>query len=235
MVAGSGCFPAAGRRLTWHARLKPAKPRWETSSRFAAGCIFAESIRYAETFASPPAGIAGVQVIAPSRGLLPADSRVGVADPSEFASVELSANHPESAGPLRQTAETLAIAGCEVVLLGSIASGKYADCLLPILGHRLVFPSAFVGRGDMSPRRAAPPMFFPRRRIKLCSAPRCHSPGQTAGEVASHVSRRPGTRFPAAGLNENLNNPAKSRTLAMIASVLDSSGYSMMRRCPSEK
>ena len=41
-------------------------------------------------------------------------------------------------------------AECEVVLLGSIASGKYVDLLMPIFGERLVFPPHFVGRGDMS-------------------------------------------------------------------------------------
>ena len=35
-------------------------------------------------------------------------------------------------------------------LLGSVATGKYVDCLLPILGRQLLFPSEFVGRGDMS-------------------------------------------------------------------------------------
>jgi hypothetical protein len=39
---------------------------------------------------------------------------------------------------------------CEVVLLGSVASGKYVDVLLEVFGPRLLFPSAFVGRGDMS-------------------------------------------------------------------------------------
>jgi hypothetical protein len=34
--------------------------------------------------------------------------------------------------------------------LGSIATGKYLDPLLEVLGERLRFPSAFVGRGDMS-------------------------------------------------------------------------------------
>src|SRR2546426_247399 len=38
----------------------------------------------------------------------------------------------------------------EAVLLGSIATGKYADLLLDILGDRLLFPPSFVGRGDMS-------------------------------------------------------------------------------------
>jgi hypothetical protein len=37
-----------------------------------------------------------------------------------------------------------------VVLLGSIASGKYVDLLVSVLGPRLFFPADFVGRGDMS-------------------------------------------------------------------------------------
>ena len=37
-----------------------------------------------------------------------------------------------------------------VVLLGSIATGKYADLLRPALADQLVFPGEFVGRGDMS-------------------------------------------------------------------------------------
>jgi hypothetical protein len=38
----------------------------------------------------------------------------------------------------------------EIVLLGSIATGKYVDVLLEALGDRLVFPIDFLGRGDMS-------------------------------------------------------------------------------------
>ena len=36
------------------------------------------------------------------------------------------------------------------MLLGSVATGKYVDVLLDVLGDRLLFPSEFVGRGDMS-------------------------------------------------------------------------------------
>ena len=39
---------------------------------------------------------------------------------------------------------------CEIVLLGSIATSKYVEPLLDIFGSRLLFPSEFVGRGDMS-------------------------------------------------------------------------------------
>ena len=38
----------------------------------------------------------------------------------------------------------------EVILLGSIATGKYVDVLLANFGERLRFPADFVGRGDMS-------------------------------------------------------------------------------------
>ena len=36
------------------------------------------------------------------------------------------------------------------MLLGSVASGKYVNVLAGVLGARLLFPEAFVGRGDMS-------------------------------------------------------------------------------------
>ena len=39
---------------------------------------------------------------------------------------------------------------CEVVLLGSVATGKYVSVLLDILQERIHFPADFVGRGDMS-------------------------------------------------------------------------------------
>jgi hypothetical protein len=39
---------------------------------------------------------------------------------------------------------------CEVVLLGSIASGKYLMLLSPIFARWLRVPAEFIGRGDMS-------------------------------------------------------------------------------------
>jgi hypothetical protein len=55
--------------------------------------------------------------------------------------------------PLERSARALLAAvgaDCDVVLLGSIASGKYVELLLPIFRDRLMFPPQFVGRGDMS-------------------------------------------------------------------------------------
>ena len=37
-----------------------------------------------------------------------------------------------------------------VVLLGSVATGKYVDLLAAALGARLHYPPMFIGRGDMS-------------------------------------------------------------------------------------
>jgi hypothetical protein len=38
----------------------------------------------------------------------------------------------------------------EIILLGSVATGKYVDVLLASFRDRLQFPSEFIGRGDMS-------------------------------------------------------------------------------------
>jgi hypothetical protein len=116
---------------------------------FCSGLYFRGKLTYARRFARPIEGVVGVQVITPSRGLLSADVRVGSAELLEFAKVAVDADEPRFTEPLLQSAERLAAMSCEVVLLGSVATGKYVDCLLPILGRRLLFPSDFVGRGDM--------------------------------------------------------------------------------------
>lgn len=117
---------------------------------FCSGLYFRGKLAYGRRFARPPAQIAGVQVITSTRGLLPAETRIGVDELREFVTVSVAADETRFTGPLRRSAEALARASCDVILLGSIATGKYVDCLLPILGDRLFFPSEFVGRGDMS-------------------------------------------------------------------------------------
>jgi len=53
--------------------------------------------------------------------------------------------------PLQQHARQLRDAAphSRVVLLGSVATGKYVDLLLPVFGDRLLFPRDFAGAGDM--------------------------------------------------------------------------------------
>jgi hypothetical protein len=117
---------------------------------FCSGLYFRGKLTYARKFARPPDEVPGVHIITPSRGLLSAEARIGIAELDEFVTVAIDADESRFTGPLQRSAEALAARTCEVVLLGSIATGKYANCLLPILGSRLLFPSEFVGRGHMS-------------------------------------------------------------------------------------
>jgi len=118
---------------------------------FCSGLYFRGKLDYARRFARPPAGVAGVQIITPSRGLLASETRIGLNELREFATVNVEATESDFIKPLQKSAQVLGIGpACEVVLLGSIATSKYVEALLPIFGERLLFPKEFVGRGDMS-------------------------------------------------------------------------------------
>jgi len=118
---------------------------------FCSGLYFRGKLAYARHFAKPPEGVPGVQIITPSRGVVAADTLIGASDLCEFAKVPVDTKEPRFTGPLKNSVCSITgIDSSEVVLLGSIATGKYADTLLPILGERLLFPTEFVGRGDMS-------------------------------------------------------------------------------------
>lgn len=120
---------------------------------FLSGLYFRGKLAYARAFAHPAAGDSAVLVITPNRGLLPPDARVTPAALRSFARVDIHADEPRYRRPFVRDARLLDAAvgsGAEVVLLGSVATGKYVDVLLETFGRRLVFPTAFVGRGDMS-------------------------------------------------------------------------------------
>ena len=118
---------------------------------FCSGLYFRGKLTYSRRFANPPPKTAGVQIITPTRGLVPWNTAVNGDDLAEFAAVPIDTDEPRYTRPLREAAGALAsFPECEFVLLGSIATGKYVDSLLPALGDRLSFPSDFIGRGDMS-------------------------------------------------------------------------------------
>jgi hypothetical protein len=118
---------------------------------FLSGLYFRGKLAYAIRFARPPAGVAGVQVITANRGLVPADFPVSPAELRAFGSVDIHPDDPRYRGPLaRSVARLTERFDLELVLLGSVATGKYVDVLLDIVGERLLFPTDFVGRGDMS-------------------------------------------------------------------------------------
>ena len=118
---------------------------------FLSGLYFRGKLTYAAHFARPPQGQVGVHIITTDRGLLPPDTMIGARDLREFGRIDIRADRPEYLTPLRRDLCRLEqLDDLEVVLLGSVATGKYVDVLLESLGERLLFPVEFVGRGDMS-------------------------------------------------------------------------------------
>jgi hypothetical protein len=115
---------------------------------FCSGLYFRGKIAYGRTFA-PDATF----VITPTRGLQSPDSAVSVDVLREFASVDIASDDDRYRKPLEHDLVSLAqriSAEDRVVLLGSIATGKYVDVLIRWLGSQLYFPPSFIGRGDMS-------------------------------------------------------------------------------------
>jgi hypothetical protein len=120
---------------------------------FLSGLYFRGKIAYANAFARPTGANSGVFVITPTRGLVDARTRMTLRDLNEFAAVDIHEDDPRYRKPLRRRARQLAkqlSPNADVVLLGSIATGKYVDVLLETFRERLCFPADFVGRGDMS-------------------------------------------------------------------------------------
>ena len=118
---------------------------------FMSGLYFRGKLSYAVRFARAPVGVAGAQVITTNRGLVPAETPIGPRDLREFGAVDIRPDDPRYRAPVdRDLARLAAEPGLEIVLLGSVATGKYVDVLLEALGERIVFPTDFLGRGDMS-------------------------------------------------------------------------------------
>ena len=120
---------------------------------FLSSLYFRGKLTYARTFADPPRGARSALVITADRGLVSPDERVRRDDLLAFSRVDIGGGDERYLAPLRRDATALAREiddSTLVVLLGSVATGKYVDTLLQVFGERLVFPPVFVGRGDMS-------------------------------------------------------------------------------------
>lgn len=117
---------------------------------FMSGLYFRGKLAYASAFAPEPDA---TWVITPTRGLQPPTSSVSVELLREFAAVDVDAHDPRYRAALERDARALAERlppEARLVLLGSIATGKYIDVLRPIFEDRLYYPADFVSRGDMS-------------------------------------------------------------------------------------
>jgi hypothetical protein len=120
---------------------------------FMSSLYFRGKLAYASAFGTPPAGWSATLVIAPGRGLVAADTVIRLRDLEAMATVPVDPDVQAYREPLLRDATTLEAAlGADgrAVLLGSVATDKYVGPLGDVLGERLLFPIAFVGRGDMS-------------------------------------------------------------------------------------
>jgi hypothetical protein len=120
---------------------------------FLSGLYFRGKLAYAREFAAPPEQAPGALVITPNRGLVPPERPIDLAGLRSFAKVDIDEADPRYRRPLLRDARLLATAlepDTEVVLLGSVATGKYVTLLSKVFGRQLLFPVDFVGRGDMS-------------------------------------------------------------------------------------
>jgi hypothetical protein len=120
---------------------------------FLSGLYFRGKLSYATAFSRHSDAQPGVRIITTNRGLVPPETPVALGDIASFATIDIADGGESFRDPLRRDAERLRLQidhDRRVVLLGSIATGKYADTLLHVFGDRLLFPSDFVGRGDMS-------------------------------------------------------------------------------------
>jgi hypothetical protein len=117
---------------------------------FASGLYFRGKITYARRFAQPDDLI---RVITTNAGLLDPLTHFTPQGLRAFGEVDIHEDDPRYHKPLRRDAQRLARMLAKdgvAVLLGSIATAKYRDVLLEAFEGRLMFPSDFVGRGDMS-------------------------------------------------------------------------------------
>lgn len=121
---------------------------------FVSSLYFRGKLTYARHFAAPPAGFSPVSVlvIAPGFGLVPPGWRIDPERTEILRSTPVDLRCPAYVEPMRQHLRALhdhIPASTPVVLLGSIATGKYVDLLEPVFGERLLFPGIFAGAGDM--------------------------------------------------------------------------------------
>ena len=119
---------------------------------FISGLYFRGKLAYARAFARGPRNFPGTYVITACGGLIPPETCVTLEQVRDICCGDVDPASARYRVPLDRDLRSLSelATDCQIVLLGSIATPKYVDPLLEILGERLFFPVEFVGRGDMS-------------------------------------------------------------------------------------
>ena len=120
---------------------------------FISSLYFRGKLAYAKAFGNSPPGVPPMLTLTTARGLLPPETTITLNDLMEMSGIPIDLSDRRYREPLLRDARALADQlppGSQVVLLGSVATGKYVDPLFEVFGPHLVFPEKFVGRGDMS-------------------------------------------------------------------------------------
>jgi hypothetical protein len=152
LISPARCSSDRARQLLTSKRSELGARLWEHSVpigelfTYLSSLYFRGKLAYAQRFGT---GATGALIMAPGLGLRAPTTLLSAAMFRTMGTIEV-----ESAafvGPLVRDARLLAAnATARIVLLGSIATGKYLTSLLDVFGDRLLFPETFVGRGDMS-------------------------------------------------------------------------------------
>ena len=120
---------------------------------YLSALYFRGKLSYARNFAEPPSSCPGILIITPTAGLLTHDTVIRLSRLRGFGRVPIHVKNQTYRAALRRSAKELVSqlgTECEIVLLGSVATGKYLDILAPIFGSQLRVPTEFVGLGDMA-------------------------------------------------------------------------------------
>ena len=120
---------------------------------FISGLYFRGKLAYANAFAASPEGVPGSFVIAAGFGLVPPETMVTIDQLRQIAVIPVDSADPRFRDPLDSACRSLneiCGPGCDLVLLGSVATVKYLEPLAACFQERLLFPPDFTGRGDMS-------------------------------------------------------------------------------------
>ena len=143
---------ASPARSVLAARLRGAGAPLGELFTFISSLYFRAKLQYGRRFTNPPPREGGVFVITGCGGLLPPDTVVTLQALCGLSAVDFDPTDSRYRDPVQRDARQLLQSSpeCEAVLLGSIATAKYVNPLVEIFGDRLIFPHAFVGRGDMS-------------------------------------------------------------------------------------
>jgi hypothetical protein len=119
---------------------------------FLSGLYFRGKLEYARAFArEPDEQTGGVRIITMTDGLVSPDALISRRDLDRYA--ECTEGVTAALSSLKETALAFSErigATADIILLGSVGTGKYTDLLAPIFGERLLFPRDVLHIGQLA-------------------------------------------------------------------------------------